>query len=416
MDQPAATAAEQITPARLVTKLAEKLHASGMPAHELEDRMETISGLLGARAHFFSTPTSLFASFEGPLERTHLIRVTPSGMNLDQMSRLDALLRKIEGGELQPEAIWQELREIDQAPPPYGWLASITSFGLVGGAAAVLFRGSAADVLAATLTAVVVGIIVRVSSIHAQTRYLSDLLAAFGATLLTHLATRVLDGVAVDLAILASLLVLLPGLSVTVAINELATQNLASGTARLAGAMVTFLTIGFGIVVGRSVVEYTLGAIHTPPATPLANYWIPVALVVTTPAIAVFFQARLRDLGWILLGIAVGYGGTRLGARYFTPEAAAWTGAFALGITSNLFGQWARRPAAVMQVPGLLLLVPGSIGFSSVAALLRNDVDRGIEGAFTMSMIAASIVAGLLMANVLVTSERRRPAPLLGPP
>ena len=57
-------------------------------------------------------------------------------------------------------------------------------------------------------------------------------------------------------------------------------------------------------------------------------------------------------------------------------------------------------------MPGILLLVPGSIGFRSVAQLLDRDVVLGLETIFRMAFIAFSLVAGLLLANAL--SPRRR--------
>jgi uncharacterized membrane protein YjjB (DUF3815 family) len=53
-----------------------------------------------------------------------------------------------------------------------------------------------------------------------------------------------------------------------------------------------------------------------------------------------------------------------------------------------------------------LLLVPGSIGFRSLSSLLDREVVTGMETAFTMVLIAAGLVAGLLLANV-VTPIRR---------
>ena len=44
----------------------------------------------------------------------------------------------------------------------------------------------------------------------------------------------------------AGLIVLVPGLPLTTALTELATRHLAAGPARLSGALVLFLSIGFG--------------------------------------------------------------------------------------------------------------------------------------------------------------------------
>jgi uncharacterized membrane protein YjjB (DUF3815 family) len=81
-------------------------------------------------------------------------------------------------------------------------------------------------------------------------------------------------------------------------------------------------------------------------------------------------------------------------------------GAFAVAIASNLFARVSNRPAAITQVPGILMLVPGSLGFRSLSSLIRADVVSGVETAFTAVMIAASLVAGLLLANAVVPPRK----------
>ena len=52
------------------------------------------------------------------------------------------------------------------------------------------------------------------------------------------------------------------------------------------------------------------------------------------------------------------------------------------------------------------MLVPGSIGYRSLASFLADDVLSGVETAFRMALVAISLVGGLLLANVLFTPRR----------
>ena len=63
-----------------------------------------------------------------------------------------------------------------------------------------------------------------------------------------------------------------------------------------------------------------------------------------------------------------------------------------------------------MQVPGILLLVPGSVGFRSLTSLLERQAVTGIETAFSMILTAMALVAGLLMAGVIAPETRMRDA------
>ena len=69
-----------------------------------------------------------------------------------------------------------------------------------------------------------------------------------------------------------------------------------------------------------------------------------------------------------------------------------------------------------MLVPGILLLVPGSIGYLSVSSLMQRNTVAGIDTAFTMVLTAVSLVAGLLIASILAPEPKRAATPLqLGP-
>jgi uncharacterized membrane protein YjjB (DUF3815 family) len=50
--------------------------------------------------------------------------------------------------------------------------------------------------------------------------------------------------------------------------------------------------------------------------------------------------------------------------------------------------------------------VPGSIGYRSLASLLDQNVMVGVAAGFTMILTAVTIAAGLLIAGVLVPTQR----------
>jgi uncharacterized membrane protein YjjB (DUF3815 family) len=131
-----------------------------------------------------------------------------------------------------------------------------------------------------------------------------------------------------------------------------------------------------------------------------------VALAVAPLTFTVLLRAQPRDAGWILVVGVLGVLGGRMGARALGPELGVFLGALTVGIASNLYTRLLRRPATVTMVPGLLLLVPGSVGFQSLVALLGRDVLPGIQTAFTMVLMAIALVAGLLAANIVAPAPR----------
>jgi len=205
---------------------------------------------------------------------------------------------------------------------------------------------------------------------------------------------------------LAALVFLLPGLVLTIALTELATRNLISGTGRFTWAFLLFLQLGFGVALGRRVDLLLPAGPGAVPPMVLPTWATFPALVVITLTLAVLFKARLKDAGWILLAGALSYGGGRLGAGLLGPELGAFLGALALGLGSNLFARVFRRPSVITTIPGVMLLVPGSIGFRSLESLLARDVVAGIGTAFNVVMVGVALAAGLLFANSLIAPRK----------
>lgn len=59
-----------------------------------------------------------------------------------------------------------------------------------------------------------------------------------------------------------------------------------------------------------------------------------------------------------------------------------------------------------MPVPGVLLLVPGSVGFRSLTSVIERQPAVGIEGMFSMVLTVVALVRGMLIAGVMVPEPR----------
>ncbi|MHC5004531.1 MAG: threonine/serine exporter family protein, partial [Planctomycetota bacterium] len=274
-------------------------------------------------------------------------------------------------------------------------------------AGATRFLGGAAPEMA---TAAVIGLVIGLLALGVgrfpATARLFEPACAMVAALLAAAAAALAGPLSIHVATLGGLIVLVPGLTLTIALNELATRNLVAGTARLVGAAMTFLGIGFGLAVGMRAAALLLPRTAAVP-TPVAPAWSElVALAVTPLALTVLFRARPRDAGWVLLSGVLAYGTARIGSGYLGPELATFVAALLVAIGSNLYARRLRRPAAVPLVPGIMLLVPGSIGFRSVTELLAQDVVSGMQTAFAMILVGVALVTGLLLADVILSGDR----------
>lgn len=94
------------------------------------------------------------------------------------------------------------------------------------------------------------------------------------------------------------------------------------------------------------------------------------------------------------------------GGRGLGLEAGPFLGAFAVGVGANLYARLANRPALAVLTPGMVLLVPGSFGYRSFTFLIDRETIAGVDFAFTMLIVAMSVVGGLLAANAALPPKR----------
>ncbi len=293
---------------------------------------------------------------------------------------------------------------IVDAPARYRPALTTLCFGLSSGAVARIVGGGWREVVAAALIGLALGSLGVLLSRWQSHIY--EPTAALLATALAFALAGVLAPMSIPIVTLAGLIVLIPGLTLTVAMRELATRNLVAGTARLMGALLVFFEMGFGATLGGQIYRVLppIDIAATPITLPGWTEWL--AFVCSPISLMVLFRARPRDAGWVMFGCTASFLGSRFGSGALGPENGAFVGALALGVAGNLFTRLRNRPAAVMTVPGLMLLVPGSVGFTSLSHFLDRDVVTGVEAAFRMVIVAVALVTGLLVANVAIPPRR----------
>lgn len=391
-----------------VLRLGEALHATGYASHRIETVMEKVSSQLGLVGQFFATPTSIFAAF-GPLERqrTHLLRIGAAEDDLGRLADLDAVVGQVMKAELTPADGSVQIDRIMTAPPRYPALFTVLSYGILSASGARFLGGGMLEIIVAAGVGLMVGLLDRVASKVAPLARVFVPLAAFLAALTAGLLAAWLSGLTVFLVTLAGLIVLLPGWTLTLGMTELATRHLLAGMARLSGAFITLISIVVGMAVGLKAAAAMVGTIPAGSPVLLPPWTLYLALLALPLGAAILLRVKPRDIPWVLASGFIAFLGGQLGARLLGPELGAFFAALLVGLASNLYAFLTDRPTSVTLVPGVLLLVPGSIGFRGIASMLDRKTLSGVETAFTAVLIAAALTAGILTATVLGPQRRR---------
>ncbi len=385
---------------RFVLFLGQALHRFGFAADRVEEAMDRVGRKLRLTGQYFVTPTGIFAAFGShERQRTFLLRVSPGDLELGKVADLQDLTRAVVAGKVSVAAGSERIQEILDEPPRYRPLLTVTGYGMTSGAAAILLGGAGREALVAAILGLLIGAMSQVASSRSMLARVFEPAAAFMAAALATAAAWPF-GASPTITILSALIVLLPGLTVTVAMTELTTRNLVAGTARLSGALVLFVILAFGITLGSRAVILLAGLPPAIPPTPPGAAYTAIALLATALGFVVLMRAHARDISGIVLVGGIGFLASSVASR-MGPEIGVFVGAVVMGIGANVYGKLLHRPEAVALIPGIILLVPGAVGFRSFSELAAHNTVGGLQTIFLMFMLAAALVAGLHVANVI---------------
>ncbi|MBI2796843.1 MAG: threonine/serine exporter family protein [Gemmatimonadetes bacterium] len=396
--------AEQRHEIAFILRLASLLHTHGYPAHSLEAVLAAAARRLGIEAQFFSTPTSLFIAF-GPQDeqRTHLIRVEPGSTNLGMISGLDAIASEVALGTLGARDGLSRMEALVVQPSHAGPALRTLAFVAVAVGLAALLDGGALDLAVAGMCGLVTGLLTLAAERWRALGPVLEPMAAFFASLVALSAATMTGSTHDYLTTLSGLIILLPGLMLTLGLTELSSQHLQSGTSRLSGAMVVFFGMAFGIALGYRAAAWLalpgILPIHNPP---LPDWVAWIAPVVAPACFVVLLRGARRDAPAIVLAGVGAWFASRAGALMLGEQLGGFVGALTVAAGSNWYARRARRSSLVTTIPGLLMLVPGSIGFRSITSLLGDDALAGVETAFRVALVGISLAAGLLLGNAVV--------------
>lgn len=397
-----AAAPSRMNEEAFVTRLAELLHRYGTPSHELEEILQTCADALDLNASFFSTPTAIFISFpESTENRTVLRRVSPGEIDLEKLVAVDRIVSRFLAEDISIREATDKLEMLDSKRSAFpNWLY-VVSFAIASGSVVSFFQGGIKEILATSLIGLLVGSLELVARWNPDFGRAYCAIASVTASFLAVAASACVPGLSSGIVTLGSLIVLVPGLTITMAVSELARQQLASGTSRFMGAILQFLILGFGVALGRNVGIQLFGPVAVQPTSAdLVTFW--VCLLIAPFSFAVLFRTRKKDVFLVFVTCLVGFGCGRFGAFLLGSQLGPALGSFSVAVFSNLMSRLLKQPAALTMVPGLMFLVPGSIGFLSFQALVEQETVAGIQSAFDVLFVASALVSGLLMANVFV--------------
>ncbi len=378
-------------------------HQAGIPADSLEDVLHNVALALGVELQVNALPTSLtMAVGPGTNQRLIILRLEPGRLHLRKLALLNGVYRNLLDRKSDITTIEAEIISIDANDRPRPVAVTVVAYALLSLGACVLLGGGLHEIRLSTLVGLAIGAIGAAADRITNINRMFEVLAAFVATMVVAAYEHFAGPVALYIAIVAGVVQLLPGFTLTTALHELANRHLVAGTARLGAVLVTLLSLGCGFALAIAVVGP--GMLPAPAFAAVRSPGLLVlpASIAMAGAIAIILRARARDFGWICASCVVATATSRVFGALPGHQVAAFGSAFIVGVLTNLAARYLRIPQAVMLIPGILVLVPGSLSYESILAIFQTDITNAVSLAVDAVLAAILIVAGTLLSQLII--------------
>lgn len=387
-----------------VVELGAAISATGEAAYTVQRRLEKVAGAYGvSHARISAFPTFMMVTLGRGEPVTLEISSPPSVARLDQISALDLLVREAEGGSVRPVDGLRRLEEIRSLPNRYGAVQRLIGYAVLTLGLCLILKPSPREVVAAAVLGVVVGLLRSIGPDNGPLQTLTPVLAAFCVAALTGVAVRnALAGPGLR-AMVASLVVFLPGVALTTAVLELASGQVISGASRLVAGFMQLAFLAFGIVAG-------IEAAGVEPADAFAGadgllgVWAPwLGVLVFAMGVTVANSAPVRAFPSLILVLYAAWIGQLAGNALLGPRISAFVGALVM----TPVAAWATRLPSAMPpqasfLPGFWLLVPGALGLIGLTQLAGDAGSGGVEDVVNTVVSMFAIAMGVLCGTLIL--------------
>ena len=387
-----------------VVQLGAAMNAAGESAYRVQDRLTAVAGAYDARsARITAFPTYLMVTMGRGAPATLELTSVAASPRLDQISAVDRLVRQAERGAVEPAEGLRRLVEIEEMRPRFEWWQSLLGYAVLSAGLCLVLQPTRGDVLAAAVLGAFVGVLQTVGRHHPPVQVLLPLLAAFSVSALSALAV---DQDLTDpglRAMVAALVVFLPGTALTTAVLELEAGQMVAGSSRLISGVMQLALLAFGIIAGIEAVGASTAEVFAEPPDRLGG-WAPwVGVAVFAVGVLVANSAPPRSSFGLLLVLYAAWIGQVAGNAVFGGYVSAFLGALVMTPVAALVSRLpSSMPEHASFLPGFWLLVPGALGLIGLAKLAGDPNTAGTEDLLATAVSIFAVAVGVLCGTLLL--------------
>jgi uncharacterized membrane protein YjjP (DUF1212 family) len=336
------------------------------------------------------------------------IECVPIGeLNLGALARIVEITNRVLSNKIDFAEAKLEIERIKTERLDYGKIVELFAFMFSAGAFSIILNTSWASAITAFFMGALIYGITLLAKKSNYIKSVMESLAAFTATITTGLLAIHFTQINISLTILASIIVFIPGLSITTALEEITSKSLVSGTAKLFDALVSLFKQFFGVVMGLAVLSIFVDLKPNEVINDVPLWVDYIAVLLLAMSLLPVFKVRPKDLLFcILAGFASYY--TAVLLSFSGILLSIFIGTIVAVSCSKLFSRLTKSPELVYLVPGLIMLVPGSKAFIGLSSFFLDAAETHGNMGEQIVYIFMGIIGGLLFSGSFVEAKRKQ--------
>ncbi|MDE5421573.1 threonine/serine exporter family protein [Ancylomarina sp. DW003] len=387
---------------QFIIQLGRALHIYGVPSYKIQIYLSQVAKTKGIRGSFMDTPTWInyvFYSENEDESYNHIESVSPGGLNLGALSSAVEITDQVLADQIDFDEASLKLRMVYKQSKKANHLLLSLAFALGAGAFCLLLGTN----IVSCITASVMGTVVYgLTYLAPKSQFVNntlEALAAFVVTIFIGVLSLWLPDINIPLTILSAIIIFIPGLAITTALEEITYKSLVSGSAKLFDAAISLFKQFFGTILGLSVLPLFCDINIHPLVNDMPKWTSYAGIPLLALCLLPIFQVRKKDMLYGILTCIISYSVTVL-LSFTGILISTFIGSITVVLVSNLFSYITRSPKHVFITQGIIMLVPGSKAFMGISTVfLGSPIENAGNLGSQVAYILMGVVGGLLFSG-----------------
>ncbi|MBL4745831.1 MAG: threonine/serine exporter family protein [Flavobacteriaceae bacterium] len=392
---------------QFIIQLGKALHAYGVPSHKIQRYLKQVSKRKNISGSFMDSPTRInYVFYDKHTEESfsYLECVDPGQLNLGAMARVVEVAERVQDKSLDFEVAKRALTIIAQKTNKVNHLILILAYTCGAAAFSLLLGTNWISCLVSFLMGGIVYLLNYLSSKFTFINNTFEALASFIVSILIGVLSLYFPTINVPLTILAAIIILIPGMAITTALEEITYKSLVSGSAKFFDAFMSLFKQFFGVLLAFSIFKMVHDIdIVRPVVNNIPKWATYLGIPLLSFCLLPIFQVRRKDVLFSVLTCIISYSISVL-FSFSGILLSTFIGSLTVVLVSNLFSRITGSPRLVYITQGIIMLVPGSKAFIGISSVFLDTPVQNTESiGMQVAYILMGVIGGLLFSGPLNT-------------